>query len=318
MCTYEAKKASSLERKIDFDLTPEEFSILQKVIKDPTSRCPYTGLSFIHKHGHRQQPTIERMDGRYGGYTKTNCIIVTRYANQLKDCIERGEDVSKMKLKSHEDGLYRHIKHVTTQDNWKENLWNKQIGKYYKEDYAFYIEELNNREVSPQEELHTPLEAIESNTEELQEQTGTLTLEKEEMQQNQTKEVLDKAHPLQETTEEVYKLEAKLLKDLFISTYFNHLINHAIKNKIIFSITLSQFRGLILKKTCSLSSDVLLFSEEVSTQPKLLLKDTSAGYVLGNVIVVSGKTQELVGKAREVFGKDLSEATKILSNLKSL
>lgn len=304
MCTYESKRASSLKRGIAFDLSREEFDALMKIRDDRKTRCVYSGKYFVFRENHIHYPSLERLDDR-DSYNLRNCVWTTIESNRIKDVY-----IDKIIKKPPQDprlpdySIYNAIKKKMAVDNWKEVLWQEQIGCKLPEHMLI--------ESKPQ------LEALESNTEGLQEQLDTFTLEKEEMQQNQPKEALDKAQHLQETTEEPYKLENNILKDLFISTYFNHLLNHAIKNKIDFKITLSQFRSLMLKKTCSLSSDVLFFSEEIATQPKLLLKDTSAGYVLGNVIVVSGKTQELVGKARELFGKDLSDVTKILANLKSL
>lgn len=304
MCTYESKKASSLKRGIAFDLSREEFDALMKIRDDRETRCVYSHKTFIFKENHIHYPSLERLNDR-DSYNLRNCVWTTIESNRIKDVY-----IDKIIKKPPQDprlpeySIYNAIKKKMAVDNWKEVLWQEQIGCKLPEHLLI--------ESKPQ------LEALESNTEELQEQTGTLTLEKEEMQQNQPKEVLDKSQHLQETTEEAYKLENSVLKDLFIATCYTHLLNFAIKNKIDFKITLSQFRGLMLKKTCSLSSDVLLCSEDVATQPKLLLKDTTAGYVLGNVIVVSGKTQNLIGEAREVFGKDLSDVTKILANLKSL
>lgn len=297
MCTYESKRASSLKRGIAFDLSREEFDALMKIRDDRETRCVYSGKYFVFRENHIHYPSLERLDDR-DSYNLKNCVWVTAESNGIKDVyIDKQMKPIDKNTKPHLYSIYNAIKKKMVVDNWKEVLWREQIGCKLPEHLLI--------DSKPQ------LEAPEHNTEALQEQVDTLTLEKEEMQQNPSESP-------QETTEEVYKLEAHILKELFISTYYTHLLNHAIKNKIDFKITLSQFRGLMLKKTCSLSSDVLLCSEDVATQPKLLLKDTTAGYVLGNVIVVSGKTQSLIGEARDLFGKDLSEITKILSNLKSL
>lgn len=297
MCTYESKRVSSLKRGIAFDLSREEFDALMEIRDNRETRCAYSGKNFIFKETHVHYPSLERLDDR-DSYNLKNCVWTTIESNRVKDIyIDKIIKKPPQDSRLPEYSIYNAIKKKMAVDNWKEVLWQEQIGCNLPEHLLI--------KSKPQ------LEAHERNTEALQEQVDTLTLEKEEMQQNQPESS-------QETTEEVYKLEPHILKELFISTYYTHLLNFAIKNKIDFKITLSQFRGLMLKKTCSLSSDVLFFTEDTATQPKLLLKDTSLGYVLGNVIVVSGKTQELVGKARELFGKDLSEVTKILSNLKSL
>ena len=64
-----------------------------------------------------------------------------------------------------------------------------------------------------------------------------------------------------------------------------------------------------------MSGDVLQYTQETATQPKLLMKEPELGYVIGNVLLVSGKTLGIVNELRSTFGDKLSDVTKILTML---
>lgn len=127
--SYESKKNNALKRGIEFTLTQHEYDILRAIGLHRESRCAYTGQHFIHKSNHKFSPTIERMDDRKG-YTFDNCIVVTKYANQIKDLnVDKGTPI-KESLPESDKNFARHIVHVCKQPNWKENLWNKQVKNF--------------------------------------------------------------------------------------------------------------------------------------------------------------------------------------------
>ena len=91
--SYESKRNNALKRGIEFTLTQHEYDILHAIGLHRESRCAYTGQPFIHKSNHKFSPTIERMDDRKG-YTFDNCIVVTKYANQIKDLnVDKGTPI---------------------------------------------------------------------------------------------------------------------------------------------------------------------------------------------------------------------------------
>ena len=91
--SYESKKNNALKRGIEFTLTQYGYDILHAIGLHRESRCAYTGQPFIHKPNHKFSPTIERMDDRKG-YTFENCIVVTKYANQIKDLnVDKGTSI---------------------------------------------------------------------------------------------------------------------------------------------------------------------------------------------------------------------------------
>ena len=124
--SYDSKKNNALKRGIAFTLTQHEYDILRAIGLHRESRCAYTGQPFIHKSNHKFSPTIERMDDRKG-YTFDNCIVVTKYANQIKDLnVDKGTPI-KESLPESDKNFARHIVHVCKQPYWQENLWNKQV-----------------------------------------------------------------------------------------------------------------------------------------------------------------------------------------------
>jgi hypothetical protein len=181
--------------------------------------------------------------------------------------------------------------------DWKHTLWFNQIGGNASEDLILQSIEDENFPV-PTENNETNYDTqdyLEEEQPEMQEQTKDSTTEV--------------------THNNNYKLDTKVLKDLFVATYYQHLVNHSIKQQIEFNISLAQFKQILLKKTCSLSGDVLQYTQETATQPKLLMKEPELGYVVGNVLLVSGKTLSIVNELRSTFGDKLSDVTKILTML---
>lgn len=286
MCTYLQKKAEAKRRGIPFTLTEEQWDFLIRIKEDPNTKCAYTGQTFIFKPFHPQCASLERMedrvefkDGRWtGGYSFCNVLWVTLESNQTKD---RFLDKKESKEKDAQGGVLIALNSLKKRlvGDWRHNLWFNQIGRHASE-------ELISQKI--EDENFKP------------EQT-------EDKQENEEEEFMTEISD--------YKLDDKILKDMFIATYYQHLINHSIKQKILFNISLSQFKQILLKKTCSLSGDSLKFTQETEEQPKLLMKEPELGYVVGNVLLVSGKTLGVVNELRSTFGDKLNDVTKILTML---
>ena len=284
MCTYLQKKAEAKRRGIPFNLTEEQWDFLIKIKEDASTKCAYTGQTFIFKQNHPQCASLERMEDRVefkngkwtGGYSFCNVVWVTLESNQVKD---RFLDKKAVKEKSAQGSILIALNSLKKRlkGNWKHDLWYNQIGRHASEE---------------------------------------LILQKIEDENFKTEQTEDKQEEEELMLEGLdYKLDDKILKDMFIATYYQHLATHAIKQKILFNISLSQFKQILLKKTCSLSGDVLQYTQETSTQPKLLMKEPELGYVTGNILLVSGKTLSIVNELRSTFGDKLSDVTKILTML---
>lgn len=304
MCTYLQKKAEAKRRGIPFTLTEEQWDFLIKIKEDASTKCAYTGQTFIFKQNHPQCASLERMedrvefkDGKWtGGYSFCNVVWVTLESNQVKD---RFLDKKAVKEKSAQGSILIALNSLKKRlkGNWKHDLWFNQIGRNAPEDLILQSIEDENFPI-PTENNETNYDTqdyLEEEQPEMQEQTKDSTTE--------------------ETSNINYKLDTKVLKDLFVATYYQHLVNHSIKQRIEFNISLAQFRKILLKKTCSLSGDVLQYTQETATQPKLLMKEPELGYVVGNVLLVSGKTLGIVNELRSTFGDKLSDVTKILTML---
>ena len=284
MCTYLQKKAEAKRRGIPFTLTEEQWDFLIKIKEDPNTKCAYTGQTFIFKQNHPQCASLERMEDRVefkngqwtGGYSFCNVLWVTLESNKTKD---RFLDKKESKEKDAQGGVLIALNSLKKRlvGDWRHNLWFNQIGRHASEE---------------------------------------LILQKIEDENFKTEQTEDKQEEEELMLEGLdYKLDDKILKDMFIATYYQHLATHAIKQKILFNISLSQFKQLLLKKTCSLSGDDLKFTQETATQPKLLMKEPELGYVVGNVLLVSGKSLNIVNELRSTFGDKLSDVTKILTML---
>lgn len=304
MCTYLQKKAEAKRRNIPFTLTEEQWDFLIKIKEDPNTKCAYTGQTFIFKQNHPQCASLERMEDRVefkngqwtGGYSFCNVLWVTLESNKTKD---RFLDKKESKEKDAQGGVLIALNSLKKRlvGDWRHNLWFKQIGRNASEDLILqYIEDEN---------FSVPTENNETNYD-TQDYLGEEQSEMQEYNKDSTTE---------ETSTNNYKLDTKVLKDLFVATYYQHLVNHSIKQRIEFNISLAQFKQILLKKTCSLSGDVLQYTQETSTQPKLLMKEPELGYVTGNVLLVSGKTLGIVNELRSTFGDKLSDVTKILTML---
>ena len=284
MCTYLQKKAEAKRRNIPFTLTEEQWDFLIKIKEDPNTKCAYTGQTFIFKQNHPQCASLERMEDRVefkngqwtGGYSFCNVLWVTLESNKTKD---RFLDKKESKEKDAQGGVLIALNSLKKRlvGAWRHNLWFNQIGRHASEE---------------------------------------LILQKIEDENFKTEQTEDKQEEEELMLEGLdYKLDDKILKDMFIATYYQHLATHAIKQKILFNISLSQFKQLLLKKTCSLSGDDLKFTQETEKQPKLLMKEPNIGYVVGNVLLVSGKTLGIVNELRSTFGDKLDDVTKILTML---
>lgn len=284
MCTYLQKKAEAKRRGIPFTLTEEQWDFLIKIKEDPNTKCAYTGQTFIFKQNHPQCASLERMEDRVefkngqwtGGYSFCNVLWVTLESNKTKD---RFLDKKESKEKDAQGGVLIALNSLKKRlvGDWRHNLWFNQIGRHTSEE---------------------------------------LILQKIEDENFKTEQTEDKQEEEELMLEGLdYKLDDKILKDMFIATYYQHLATHAIKQKILFNISLSQFKKILLKKTCSLSGDVLQYTQETATQPKLLMKEPELGYVVGNVLLVSVKTLGIVNELRSTFGDKLSDVTKILTML---
>ena len=112
LTTYKVKKSKTKQRGIAFDLSEEEYDFFMQLKDDRTSRCAYTNKTFIFKDNHPQQPSLERLDDR-GPYSLTNCVVVTRDANQLKDMLDKGIDKEKAKLTQEQKNLLIHIEKLS-------------------------------------------------------------------------------------------------------------------------------------------------------------------------------------------------------------
>lgn len=304
MCTYLQKKAEAKRRGIPFTLTEEQWDFLIKIKKDASTKCAYTGQTFIFKQNHPQCASLERMedrvefkDGKWtGGYSFCNVVWTTLLSNQVKDEFIDKKEGNIKKSPQHKVIVLNTMNKRLVGD-WKHTLWFNQIGRNASEDLILQSIEDENFPV-PTENNETNYDTqdyLEEEQPEMQEQTKDSTTE--------------------ETSNINYKLDTKVLKDLFVATYYQHLVNHSIKQRIEFNISLAQFRKILLKKTCSLSGDVLQYTQETATQPKLLMKEPELGYVVGNVLLVSGKTLGIVNELRSTFGDKLSDVTKILTML---
>lgn len=304
MCTYLQKKAEAKRRGIPFTLTEEQWDFLIKIKKDASTKCAYTGQTFIFKQNHPQCASLERMedrvefkDGKWtGGYSFCNVVWTTLLSNQVKDEFIDKKEGNIKKSPQHKVIVLNTMNKRLVGD-WKHTLWFNQIGRNAPEDLILQSIEDENFPV-PTENNETNYDTqdyLEEEQPEMQEQTKDSTTE--------------------ETSNINYKLDTKVLKDLFVATYYQHLVNHSIKQRIEFNISLAQFRKILLKKTCSLSGDVLQYTQETATQPKLLMKEPELGYVVGNVLLVSGKTLGIVNELRSTFGDKLSDVTKILTML---
>jgi hypothetical protein len=241
---------------------------------------------------------VEFKDGQWtGGYSFCNVVWVTLESNQVKD---RFLDKKAVKEKSAQGSILIALNSLKKRlkGDWERILWYKQIGSKASEDLILQSIEDENFPVPTEnnEKNYDTQDYLEEEQPEMQEQTKDST----------TTEV---------THNNNYKLDTKVLKDLFVATYYQHLVNHSIKQQIEFNISLAQFKQILLKKTCSLSGDVLQYTQETSTQPKLLMKEPELGYVVGNVLLVSGKTLSIVNELRSTFGDKLSDVTKILTML---
>lgn len=287
MCTYLQKKAEAKRRGIPFTLTEEQWDFLIKIKEDPNTKCAYTGQTFIFKQNHPQCASLERMEDRVefkngqwtGGYSFCNVLWVTLESNKTKD---RFLDKKESKEKDAQGGVLIALNSLKKRlvGDWRHNLWFNQIGRHASEE---------------------------------------LILQKIEDENFKTEQTEDKQEEEELMLEGLdYKLDDKILKDMFIATYYQHLATHAIKQKILFNISLSQFKQLLLKKTCSLSGDDLKFTQETEKQPKLLMKEPNIGYVVGNVLLVSGKTLGIVNELRSTFGDKLDDVTKILTMLNNI
>jgi hypothetical protein len=231
-----------------------------------------------------------------GGYSFCNVVWVTLESNQVKD---RFLDKKESKEKDAQGGVLIALNSLKKRlvGDWRHNLWFNQIGRHAPEDLILQSIEDENFPV-PTENNETNYDTqdyLEEEQPEMQEQTKDSTTE--------------------ETPNINYKLDTKVLKDLFVATYYQHLVNHSIKQRIEFNISLAQFKQILLKKTCSLSGDVLQYTQETATQPKLLMKEPELGYVVGNVLLVSGKTLGIMNELRATFGDKLNDVTKILTML---
>ena len=284
MCTYLQKKAEAKRRGIPFTLTEEQWDFLIKIKEDPNTKCAYTGQTFIFKPNHIQCASLERMEDRVefkngqwtGGYSFCNVLWVTLESNKTKD---RFLDKKESKEKDAQGGVLIALNSLKKRlvGDWRHNLWFNQIGRHASEE---------------------------------------LILQKIEDENFKTEQTEDKQEEEELMLEGLdYKLDDKILKDMFIATYYQHLATHAIKQKILFNISLSQFKQILLKKTCSLSGDVLQYTQETATQPRLLMKEPELGYVTGNVLLVSGKSLNIVNELRSTFGDKLDDVTKILTML---
>lgn len=287
MCTYLQKKAEAKRRNIPFTLTEEQWDFLIKIKEDPNTKCAYTGQTFIFKQNHPRCASLERMEDRVefkngqwtGGYSFCNVLWVTLESNKTKD---RFLDKKESKEKDAQGGVLIALNSLKKRlvGDWRHNLWFNQIGRHASEE---------------------------------------LILQKIEDENFKTEQTEDKQEEEELMLEGLdYKLDDKILKDMFIATYYQHLATHAIKQKILFNISLSQFKQLLLKKTCSLSGDDLKFTQETEKQPKLLMKEPNIGYVVGNVLLVSGKTLGIVNELRSTFGDKLDDVTKILTMLNNI
>ena len=83
---YIATKEGAKRRGIQFTLTLADMRRLMC-----RKRCAYTGLPFVREGGHRQRPSLERLDSDKG-YTKENTVLVCMFANELKNLLS--EDMS--------------------------------------------------------------------------------------------------------------------------------------------------------------------------------------------------------------------------------
>jgi hypothetical protein len=275
---------------------------LIEIKEDASTKCAYTGQTFIFKQNHPQCASLERMEDRVefkdckwtGGYSFCNVVWVTLESNQVKD---RFLDKKESKEKDAQGGVLIALNSLKKRlvGDWRHNLWFNQIGRHAPEDLILQSIEDENFPI-PTENNDDTQDYLEEEQSEMQEYNKDST----------TTEV---------THNNNYKLDTKVLKDLFVATYYQHLVNHSIKQQIEFNISLAQFKQILLKKTCSLSGDVLQYTQETATQPKLLMKEPELGYVVGNVLLVSGKTLSIVNELRSTFGDKLSDVTKILTML---
>lgn len=191
MCTYLQKKAEAKRRNIPFTLTEEQWDFLIKIKEDPNTKCAYTGQTFIFKQNHPQCASLERMEDRVefkngqwtGGYSFCNVLWVTLESNKTKD---RFLDKKESKEKDAHGGVLIALNSLKKRlvGDWRHNLWFNQIGRHASEE---------------------------------------LILQKIEDENFKTEQTEDKQEEEELMLEGLdYKLDDKILKDMFISKCVKH------------------------------------------------------------------------------------------------
>ena len=258
---YLIKKSKTKQRGIAFDLSEEEYKFFMQLKDDRTSRCAYTNKTFIFKDNHPQQPSLERLDDR-GPYSLTNCVIVTRTANQLKDMLDKGIDKEKAKLTQEQKNLLIHIENIMKDPEWKQKVWNNQVKPY--------LERVRYKHLLPKETTQMIEQQVETQSE------------------SQDKAPEDDTTPIQNTTKPVIAVE----NDIDLAAEYVSLGRMLQNNGVGFTISFSEFKSLMLRKKCQLTNKI--FSE--TDTKSLYFIDKTQPASKNTCLVTTKEVQEALDK----------------------
>ena len=257
---YLIKKSKTKQRGIAFDLSEEEYKFFMQLKDDRTSRCAYTNKTFIFKDNHPQQPSLERLDDR-GPYSLTNCVIVTRTANQLKDMLDKGIDKEKAKLTQEQKNLLIHIENIMKDPEWKQKVWNNQVKPY--------LERVRYKHLLPK---------------------GTQLMKEQQVDvqsETQDKALKDSTVTTTETT-----TAPVVENDIALAVEYVSIGKMLQDSGVGFTISFSEFKSLMLRKKCQLTNKI--FSE--TDTKSLYFIDKTQPASKNNCLVTTKEVQEALGK----------------------
>ena len=257
---YLIKKSKTKQRGIAFDLSEEEYKFFMQLKDDRTSRCAYTNKTFIFKDNHPQQPSLERLDDR-GPYSLTNCVIVTRTANQLKDMLDKGIDKEKAKLTQEQKNLLIHIENIMKDPEWKQKVWNNQVKPY--------LERVRYKHLLPK---------------------GTQLMKEQQVDvqsETQDKALKDSTVTTTETT-----TAPVVENDIALAVEYVSIGKMLQDSGVGFTISFSEFKSLMLRKKCQLTNKI--FSE--TDTKSLYFIDKTQPASKNTCLVTTKEVQEALDK----------------------
>ena len=285
MTHYLIKKSKTKQRGIAFDLSEEEYDFFMQLKDDRTSRCAYTNKTFIFKDNHPQQPSLERLDDR-GPYSLTNCVVVTRAANQLKDMLDKGIDKEKAKLTQEQKNLLTHIENIMKDPEWKQRVWNNQVKPY--------LERIRYKHLLPKEINQMTEQQVDVQSEAPKEGKITRAWFNKAFDANSSHELgVQLAHT---TTTDVSSTETTkpdvITNDIDLAAGYVSLGRMLQNNGVGFTISFSEFKNLMLRKKCQLTNKI--FSE--TDTKSLYFIDKTQLASKNNCLVTTKEVQEALDK----------------------